>query len=106
MASSHREGPTAARAALRCIIAYCVEFGKTWSEPSPPPAGAPPPMGETSKTDCHVGLCPPRNDRARPWLPLRGSWHGEAVTERASPKNSTGLAVPLINGQPGFFIPT
>ena len=56
MASSHREGPTAARAALRCIIAYCVEFGKTWSEPSPPPAGAPPPRGEARGA---VGRNPP-----------------------------------------------
>ena len=73
MASSHREGPTAARAALRCIIAYCVEFGKTWSEPSPPPAGAPPPRGEARVGGVHS---------APAWLPLWGSCHGFAVTER------------------------
>ena len=49
MASSHREGPTAARAALGGIIAYCVGIGKTWDGPLRP-CGAPPPEGEARGT--------------------------------------------------------
>ena len=45
-------------------------------------------------TDCRVGLRPPRNDRppggatGASWLPLWGSCHGFAVTERAEKRPS------------------
>ena len=33
-----------------------------------------------------------RLSKKRPWLPLWGSWHGEAVTERVTPVNATVIA--------------
>ena len=41
---------------------------------------APPPKGEASR----------QLSKIRPWLPLWGSWHGEAVTEEAFPAAAGG----------------
>ena len=80
--------------------AECQEGG--FPEPSPPPAGAPPPKGEA-----RLGFAQAFGG-APTWLPLRGPlrpggtlpsgrprrqprrWHGAAVTERANPKLSQG----------------
>ena len=45
---------------------------------------APPPQGEAR------GKVP----KCRPWLPLWGSWHGEAVTERADGQRRSPLPSP------------